>query len=199
VLRLYEAATRPDGANVEYLRHVLAPEVPADELPAPRVLEGEVDGQKIALIDDSELTPRRFQMATQKMRARTSPKQLKEDALDYVARTVQYRVASECYPLLYKRRDGSFLQGWGFKSLLGAMYVHLMWLMTATGEEVRRCLWCHKVITFRQPQQQRDLWRLNDRRGGYKTRRDIKFCKNEGECRAAYHYHNVQKPRRQAE
>jgi hypothetical protein len=199
VRRLYEAATRPDGPNVEYLRHVIAPEVLADDLPAPRVLEGEIDGQKIALIDDSELTPLRLQMAAQKRRARTSPNQLKEVALEFVARTVQNHVSSECYPLLFKRKDGSFLQGWGFKSLLGAMYVQLMWLMTATGENVRRCLWCHKVITFHQPEQPRDLWTPNDRGRGYRTRRDIKFCNNKGKCKGAYFYHNVRKPKKQAE
>jgi hypothetical protein len=199
VLRLYEAATRPHGPNVEYLRSVIAPEVLPEDVPVPRVLEGEIDGQKIALIDDSELTPRRLQMAAQKRRARTSPKQLKEVALDYVAWTVQNVVSSECYPLLFRRKDGSFLQGWGFKSLLGAMYIQLMWLMTAKGEDVRWCLWCHKVITFQQPEQQRDLWSLNDRSRGYKTRRDIKFCDNEGKCKGAYFYHNVQKPRKQAE
>jgi hypothetical protein len=199
VLRLYEAATKPDGPNVEYLRHVIAPPVLPEDVPTPRVLEGEIDGQKIALINDSELTPRRLQMAAQKMRARTSPKQLKEIALDYVARTVQNHVSTECYPLLYMRKDGSLLQGWGFESLLGAMYVQLMWLITAAGEEVRWCLWCQKVIDFEQPEQPRDPWIPNDRSRGYKTRRDIKFCDNEGKCRSAYNYHNVQKPRKQAE
>jgi hypothetical protein len=165
VLRLYEAATLPDGPNVEYLRERVVAREPTEQY----------GGEK------------------------TSPKELRKLALAYVARTVHQQVSGECFPLLFRRKDGSFLQGWGFKSLLGAMYVQLMWLMTATGESVRRCLWCHNVITFRQPEQPSDAGLKKNVRGKYRTRSDRIFCDNDDKCKGAYNYHNVQKPSKQAE
>jgi hypothetical protein len=56
-------------------------------------------------------------------------------------------VADDCYPELYQEED-TFRSGYGFKSLLGAMYLQMMWLMTATSE-FRRCQrpGCNKIFT----------------------------------------------------
>jgi hypothetical protein len=90
---------------------------------------------------------------------------------------VQRRLTTECYPLLVGAHNPPFDRAFGFRSLLGAMYLQMYWLMTATGE-VRVCkrLGCHRVITFDQPKQLRDFWKFNDRSRGYKTRRDKVFC-----------------------
>ena len=71
---------------------------------------------------------------------------LKEIALDWVGGTVRRVVADDCYPELYQEGD-TFRSGCGFKSLLGAMYLQMTWLMTATGE-FRRCQrpGCNKII-----------------------------------------------------
>ncbi len=72
---------------------------------------------------------------------------LKELALDWVAQTVQGVVSDDCYPELYQEGD-TFRSGYGFKSLLGAMYLQMMWLISATGE-FRRCQrpGCNKIFT----------------------------------------------------
>ena len=48
-----------------------------------------------------------------------------------------------CYPQLYRRVNTEagltvgFEQGWGFRSLLGAMYLQMMWLITEGGDSPR--------------------------------------------------------------
>jgi hypothetical protein len=112
---------------------------------------------------------------------------LKEIALDWVARTVRRAVADDCYPELYQEGD-TFRNGYGFKSLLGAMYLQMMWLMSATGE-VRRCQGpgCNKVIVFEQPEPPKDPGLKKNARGRYRTRKDKKFCSDN--CRVKHHQH----------
>jgi hypothetical protein len=103
----------------------------------------------------------------------------------------------ECYPVLhYFSTEERFVQGWGFRTLPAAMYLQMTWLLTATGDQVKRCARpeCDKVITFEQPAQVADHgMRRNDRSKGYRTRRDKDFCSDN--CRAKYHYHYVKKGR----
>ncbi len=58
---------------------------------------------------------------------------LRDAALGWVAGTVRRKVAEDCYPELNQDAD-AFRSGYGFKSLIGAMYLQMMWLMTATGD-----------------------------------------------------------------
>jgi len=97
--------------------------------------------------------------------------------LSLVASHVQNKLTTECYPQLLGTSDLTFETGYGFRSLLGAMYLQMYWLITAKGG-VRRCKepGCPRVITFDQPELPRDLWTHNDRRRGYRTRRDKVFC-----------------------
>lgn len=101
----------------------------------------------------------------------------------------------DCYPILnYFPREERFAQGWGFRTVTAAMYLQMMWLLTATGEEVRWCKRpeCDKVITFKQPEQLvGDGLKKNDRGKGYKTRRDKEFC--DPNCKGQYHYYYVKK------
>lgn len=120
-----------------------------------------------------------------------SPLDLKGAALDWVAGTVRRIVADECYPELYQEGE-EFRQGFGFKSLLGAMYLQMMWLMTATGG-VRRCKApkCDRVITFEQPEESSEqrVERLTQgRRKKYRTRADKEFCSQR--CKVRWHYRN---------
>jgi hypothetical protein len=81
----------------------------------------------------------------------SSAKEIKGWALSEVARTVQRRLIGECFPRLYGLKDYSFVHSRsGFGSLVGAMYLHMMYLMTATGKNIKRCggPGCAKVIYF---------------------------------------------------
>ncbi len=97
--------------------------------------------------------------------------------LSLVGLTVQNKLTTECFPQLIGSSNLYFEPAYGFRSLLGAMYLQMYWLMTAKGG-VRRCKepGCPRVITFDQPEQPRDLWKKNDRSRGYRTRRDKVFC-----------------------
>jgi hypothetical protein len=117
---------------------------------------------------------------------------LKDTALDWVAGTVRRVVADDCYPELYQEGD-TFRSGYGFKSLLGAIYLQMMWLMSATGE-IRRCQGpgCNRVITYEQPEQSVDPGLKKNVRGKYRTRKDKRFCSDN--CRVRNHQ-RLKKPR----
>lgn len=91
---------------------------------------------------------------------------IRDWALDRVGQAVMLKVENTCYPTL-AGTSGSYEQGWGFKSLLGAAWLQMMWLMLGDHGFCRRC------------------GSLLDR-----TRRDKRFCDNNGKCRAAWNYHN---------
>jgi hypothetical protein len=107
-----------------------------------------------------------------------------EMALKEAADMVGNHLESECYPVLYREfhreteRTIGFAQGWGFRSLLGAMYLQLGWLMTE-GSGVRSCKGpgCSELITF-------------DR-----SRKDKEFCSKN--CKEKWRYHVVVKPNKQ--
>ena len=115
--------------------------------------------------------------------------------LPYALQTASYLVTSnvreECYQnLLYpgfpnsKVSDPSGLNGgWVFKSLYGAMYLQMYWLMAAGGN-VTRCQYCSRIISLTSPLPG----------GARKTRQDKKFCDNA--CRQRHHYHTKTKPKR---
>lgn len=117
-------------------------------------------------------------------------------ALRMIWQEVQEQIR-ECHPVVHVA-DGRFMQGWGFHSLISAMYLQLMWLLTATGDEVRWCKRpeCGKVIAYEQPEQAMAFSGLkkNDRSMGYRTRKDKEFCSNR--CKGLYHYYHVKKGKR---
>jgi hypothetical protein len=79
-----------------------------------------------------------------------SAKEIKKWALLEVARTVQRRLIGECFARLYGLKDYSFVHSpSGFGSLGGAMWLQMMYLMTATGKS-KRCgsPGCDKIIYF---------------------------------------------------
>ena len=65
----------------------------------------------------------------------TTAKEKREAALEEVEVIVGYHLEAECYPRPYRRVNRQigltlrFEQGWGFRSLLGAMYLQMMWLI----------------------------------------------------------------------
>lgn len=77
------------------------------------------------------------------------------------------------------------------------MYLQMLWLLNAPGDQVRRCARpeCDKVITFEQPEPLVDPGiRRNDRSKGYRTRRDKEFCSDNR--RASYYCHYVKKAKK---
>jgi hypothetical protein len=112
-----------------------------------------------------------------------------------LGRMVQMRLHEHCSPHFstYVCDDGSatgrFALSWGFKGLLGAIWLHMAWLLEAEGEHVRSCKLpdCLRVIYF-EPGQPPDNPALKKNvRERYKTRIDREFCKQRG-CKQKYHY-----------
>lgn len=87
-------------------------------------------------------------------------------ALAVVGDAVNRKIENHCYPILRGDAPGSYERGWVFKSLLGAVWLQMMFLML----EDRRCSWCGKPLDPGMP-------------------RHARFCKNNGRCRANWNYH----------
>ena len=104
---------------------------------------------------------------TTREREGSEPWRAESWARGVVEHTVQRKIELQCYPTLHEK-NGVYEQGWGFKSLLGAMWLQMMWLMLS---EPRHCLWCKNALPA-------------------KTRSDMRFCNNGGRCRAKWNYHN---------
>lgn len=90
-------------------------------------------------------------------------KDIRTWALGIVEQSVMLKVENDCYPTV-EGSPGSYTLGWGFKSLLGAMWLQMMWLMLG---EHNHCRWCGSLF---EP-----------------TRRDRRFC--DADCRQAWNYH----------
>jgi hypothetical protein len=85
-------------------------------------------------------------------------------ALTIVEAAVNRKIENHCYPIV-QGTTGSYEQNWGFRSLLGAMWLQMLFLM----QEDRRCWWCDAPL---------DPGR----------RSHARFCDNEGQCRANWNY-----------
>ncbi len=118
------------------------------------------------------------------------PQAASERALNEVARVVESQLADSCYPVLHGQRDNRS-QGWGFRNLLGAMWLQMMWQVTS--RDVRQCRrpGCLNLISFTPPGRlgipmPKKTRREPYKRGPYNTRRDKVFCSDK--CRKAYAY-----------
>jgi len=155
ILRIYEAAMAPDGPDTAVLSHFASKgEPPVPGMPGSAEFAG----------------------------GETAPA-LKEWGLRQAWKAVGHVLAGHCYPELYRLKD-TFDGGWGFKSLLGAMYLQMMWLMTAT-DAPPRCKGpnCNRFIKIDQLDQHADA----GARKKYRTRKDKEFCSNR--CKNRWHYH----------
>jgi hypothetical protein len=131
--------------------------------------------------------------------------QQRELALIRAQIVVGAHIREQCYPVLSRQlrrtsastyETAGFFQSWGFRSLLGAMYLQMMWLMTAASN-VKRCEGpgCINNITIDPPQSPTGLEK--GARGKYRTRSDKRFCSKN--CAQKWRYHNVVKPQQEAE
>lgn len=114
--------------------------------------------------------------------------------LRVIGRTVQLRLEEHCYPLFGARTrngeaTGKFALTWGFRGLVGAIWLHMAWLLEAENERVKRCKLpdCLRVICFEPGEPAEDPGLRRNVRGKYKTRRDREFCERQG-CKQKYHY-----------
>lgn len=106
---------------------------------------------------------------------------------------VQMRLYEYCYPHLAVYTYGGVATGrfslaWGFESLIGAIWLHMAWLLEAEGARVKRCKLpgCLRVVHFEPGEAPPDTG-LKNVRGKYKTRSDREFCRGRG-CKQKYHY-----------
>lgn len=152
-LRLYEAATNPEGPDMETIVNYMTDEKEAlaDHLPSERQLHGK------------------------------TPERARKWALTFVEEVVEDRVRGHVWPIPVGDYNDGHKQGWAFDSLLGAMWLQMMWLMLG---QVRRCEWCGRLL---------DTDLEVDAAGaageGRKPRSDKRFCENNGKCRAKWNYH----------
>ncbi len=144
VLRTYEAATAPQGPDVEALKALLPRRKPITFM-----------GEKIETKD-------------------RTVGELRDEALEEVRETVQSWINLYCHPQISPIR-GVDRRGWGFKNLLGAMYLQMFWLLTEPGQ-IRRCQapGCNKVLTIEQPEEAPGY--ATGTHGRYKTRADKQHC-----------------------
>jgi hypothetical protein len=94
------------------------------------------------------------------------PELIRRWALTVVTDAVNRKIENHCYPILQGDAPGSYKPGWAFKSVLGAMWLQMMFLMEAD----RRCRRCGKPL---------DPGR----------RSHAKYCDNGGRCKALWNYH----------
>jgi hypothetical protein len=162
VLRLYDAATRPTGPQTDTIVGLM-----------PDRKEGLGDGHYWPSVRD--------------IHGKT-PETARNWALDLVEEVVEDEIRGRCWPIPVRRGDGSHGQGWAFDSLLGAMWVQMMWLMLG---QSRRCDWCGRVLDVDPEQDLRTTANVND--GGKIGRRKPpdhkRFCADTGgRCRSNWNY-----------
>ena len=94
-----------------------------------------------------------------------------------------------CFPTLgvqgwYHPNPSSVEGGWGFRNLLGAMYMQMRWLIAA-GANLERCEYCNRILSFSPPFP-----------GARKPHSHKKYCNKS--CRQANYYKNKVKPQRES-
>jgi hypothetical protein len=116
-----------------------------------------------------------------------------------IGRMIQIRIYEHCFPQFTvftrsKIPSGRFGLGYGFHSLLGAVWLQMAWMLHADNETRCKLFDCGRVITIKpgEPASDADFKDFDGKfksnvRGRYKTRKDTEFCKNRP-CRQKYSY-----------
>jgi len=165
-LRLYEAATQPEGPDLD----AIVAYMPNRE----------------SLGDDPRNNVRKPRGL--------SPEHARGWALSIVEEIVEDRLRGHVWPVPVKELGGrsDFVgheQGWAFDSLLGAMWLQMMWLMLS---RVRRCEWCGRLLDM-DPEQEQGWQTARIADGRRKPRNDRQFCPSRGgvkdKCKADWNYH----------
>ncbi|CAN5703565.1 hypothetical protein BH24ACT20_BH24ACT20_01190 [soil metagenome] len=124
-LRLYEALNTPTRSSLETIRGFMSAEQGSD-LPSNPYVERDTYGRD----EDSTL-------------------RWAQETLTF---GIESKVRDACYPTVegYEYVGDKAKQGWGFKSLLGAMWLQMLWLVA---EPPRVCLWCGRTLSGRKDKQ----------------------------------------------
>jgi hypothetical protein len=165
-LRLYEAATNPESPDVDSI---------AAYMP----------NQKDRFMDHLP--------TTQELHSKT-PEAARQWALTVVEEIVEDRTRRSIWPIPVRHHSegGGYAghkQGWAFDSLLGAVWLQMMWLMLG---QPRRCEWCRRLLDV-DPQQ--DLQPTEDaaasgKAGSRKPPSHKRFCSDtRGRCRSNWNHH----------
>ncbi len=160
-LRMYEATNRKGPVNVDELSMSLGPLPPAF---------GEV------------LQPRKRHKTVER-----------PWLYGVIGDLVQMRLRDHCYrrPVIFTRGgnpSGRFGLGYGFNSLLGAIWLLMAQLLNSQDVTYCRLPDCGRVIEF-MPGEPLPTDAPKGARKGYKTRKDTKFCPSKKRpCRQKYWY-----------
>lgn len=161
-LRLYEAATNPEGPDVNTITDYMPDweaNLPSMRGVSTRTLHGE------------------------------SPEHTRGWALRVVEEVVENRTRGRVWPIPVRDLGGRLYgyaghkQGWAFDSLLGAMWLQMLWLMLGQG---RRCEWCRKLLDVDPGEHLRTTGTGNA--GSRKPPRHKRFCRHTT-CRQNWNYH----------
>jgi hypothetical protein len=165
-LRLFEAATNLEGPDMDTIVGYMPDEQDGfgEHLPSVRQLHG------------------------------ASPRHACSWALQVVEEIVEDRMRGHVWPLPVRDYNGhphgyaGHKQGWAFDSLLGAMWLQMMWLMRG---QPRRCEWCGKLLDVDSEQDEElQIGGAGIRR---KPRNDRRFCPSrdgvKDKCKADWNYH----------
>jgi hypothetical protein len=164
VLRLYDAATRPAGPDTDTIVGLM---------PDRKDGIGEI----------------RYWSSVRDLHGGSLEK-ARDWALSLVEEIVESEIRDHCWPIPVRRNDGSHGQGWAFDSLLGAMWLQMLWLMLG---KARRCDWCERLLDV-DPEQ--DLRTAEGTRSGEgkagrrKPPSHKRFCNDTGgRCRSNWNFH----------
>ena len=109
-------------------------------------------------------------------------------ALSFVEKMVIGEIRGRCWPIPVRRDDNSHVQGWAFDSLLGAMWLQMLWLMLGNA---RRCDWCGRLldVDLKQVEQLETGTGNAAGSGQRKSPSHKRFCSDTGgRCRSNWHY-----------
>jgi len=109
---------------------------------------------------------------------------------------VQAHLNEHCYPQFttYARgglANGRFALSWNFKNLLGAIWLHMAWLLEAEGERVtrRKLPECLRVIRLESGEPAANPGLRKNAHGKYKTRSETASSVRDGLASRKQKYH----------
>ena len=117
----------------------------------------------------------------------------KSAALGWVGYLVHEVISKDCYPAFYQLGT-KFSPGYGFHTLLGAMYLQMAWVM-ASKKKVY-CKWCRAIVNFEDPPLELEKLEEAGYKKSHKTHSNKAFCSPP--CYQKWYYQNVTKPKREA-
>lgn len=78
--------------------------------------------------------------------------ELADWAVNEVEHLLWIQLAAHTYPQPHRSEDGSRKTAWGFRNLLGALWLQMLWLWEHDYTKIRRCQQCGRVIEDRSKQ-----------------------------------------------